>query len=407
MQIYSSGYEVCLRSMFHKARLLIFLAPVLLAGCNSSLTPDFDLNDGKTTLPTVQTIEHHVACELWEPMHVALGAPPARTSNTESDSDYRTAVQSALTQNVQDALKAAPLDARNPLTRDALNQKAAETQLWSHLITDNFVADVSLTLQVTNVEGINPSLNFTDPGLPIAPVPLTGAFSPSLTLAVNGQFDGTQNRTFTLAYFIDLAQLWTSPPNCENDPNNDIGIVGQLGLGEILSDGLEAVEYTKTYNIYSTPDETQASSITSSMLSSQLAAAGISTSTAKANSVSFGSEIDFTVVEGLAGGPSWSFKHFSGPGGAGTGKGGGSSTTGGGSSSGSSSAGASQGFLNFNRTAIDSIVVQIGATCQKSKGGNADYWDAIPQCDPATRANSIQAIQQQLLLYQLRNQFRF
>lgn len=351
-----------------------------LGACNSSGTPSFDLlgpDNPKTIAPTIANVVDHVACEIQTAMVARLGAYPATSGQALSDGDLKKWL--------------------NGIADDKGPQKEVRG-VWSNLISDNFVASVNLTLQVTNSEGLNPSMNFLTPYSPITTP--SGPFNGNFTLAVGGQFDGTQNRTFTLSYLIDLYRLWGTPlTNCDGGPQ--FGIQGNLGMDEIFVDGVSAIDRTKLYNIYSAPDEAAAAPVLphGGDLSSQflmLMAGQPNGGAAKSNTVSFGSEVDFTIVQAMNGGPTVSLHYFSGPGGGGGGggKGGGSSSGGG---------GASQGLLGFNRTAVDTLTIQVGATCRKEPGPKDSYWNAVPKCENGNGTLSVQQLQNQNNIEQLRN----
>jgi hypothetical protein len=85
-----------------------------------------------------------------------------------------------------------------------------------------------------------------------------------------------------------------------------------------------------------------------------------SASASSGGTTSFGSTIDFTLVYGLNGGPTWSFKKFKGPTGSGS-------------------------LLTASRTTLDTLSITFVAACQNWQGGAptavGSYWDSIPSCD--------------------------
>jgi hypothetical protein len=85
----------------------------------------------------------------------------------------------------------------------------------------------------------------------------------------------------------------------------------------------------------------------------------------QSGSTSFSSKIDFTIIDGVNGGPSWTLLKWKIGGGAGGGGGGGG---GGGAGGGAGAAAAGGGggggqMLNWNRTVVDSLVITLTPTC--------------------------------------------
>ncbi len=254
---------------------------LMLSACSiSNGKPYFNITGGAdATRPTVNDLVDHIACELAASMYRHLHDP----------SDRHSVVTPSGT---------------------------PEDVLWDRLLEDNFVANVSLGLQVTNNEGLNPSLTFP---MPYNPIPIPGlpggmlqSFSGNFTLGVNGQLDGSQYRTFTFSYLIDLARLYNllsetayyednnghpvmeiphpslntelnskeysklSPEEqreyirfVSREPRNrkfncDVGstLQGNLGLDEVLSTGLSSLDRTKLYNVFGAPNSVQANPAT-------------------------------------------------------------------------------------------------------------------------------------------------
>src|SRR4051812_47085367 len=142
----------------------------MLAGCNLTGTPQLLLGGSERSKPTVNDLVDHIACEVFQAMKIHTIDPRYMSSHTSEFANFK---------------------------RNA----TADQKLWLRLIENNFVAAVAFQLQVTNNEGINPSLNFINPFLPVTTpgvgnvgtgTPFTGNF----TLAVNGQLDGSQDRSF-------------------------------------------------------------------------------------------------------------------------------------------------------------------------------------------------------------------
>jgi hypothetical protein len=158
---------------------------------------------------------------------------------------------------------------------------------FDRLRQDYYVVYASLTLDVTDSEGLNPSLSF---------------INPSLTSSINGQLDGTQhrniNQTFTLLLDkpTEAKAARCKPP----DSSGRAGLAGELGLKQVLAAGLRLVsadDFVLTLPMSKNED-------------GKASAPGISTSLIP----NFGATIDFTIVYGLGGGPTWTLTHFTGPG---------------------------------------------------------------------------------------------
>ena len=208
---------------------------VFVSGCSGGGKPEFQaLTGAQATGPTVKLLIDHIACEIGAALYNHLNGP---------------------------------LSSRKP-TIVPMGPK--DDILWQRLLEDNFVASVTLNLQVTNNEGINPSVTLPTPYKPIPTPGLPGgmpmSFSGNFTLGINGQLDATQFRTFTFSYFIDIVKLYAdwAPHNLKWDPR--IGaqcpesqiLSGDLGLDEILYSGLSSMDETKEYNVYAAPHADEA-----------------------------------------------------------------------------------------------------------------------------------------------------
>jgi hypothetical protein len=124
--------------------------------------------------------------------------------------------------------------------------------LVKYLTRYHFVASVNLTLDVTDTEGLNPSLSFITPFNQMA---LKGN---SFTMGLGGQFSGTQDRKMTIAYPIDLASLKRPQEYCAGQHvlpdlqalGIDSGLRGNLGLADIVADGMVSLDTTASYSYY-------------------------------------------------------------------------------------------------------------------------------------------------------------
>ena len=435
-----------------RSRRVTIALTLVVSGCHSisglpSLVP---LQGGSG--PTVHDVVSTVACEL----------------------------ASAMVTNIAQPDQTMPDDGSQAV--EAAKKTESDLQLlWSNLIKYNYVAVVSLQLEVTNSEGLNPSLNFITPYIPVPTPGVTKSvagtpFAGNFTLALNGQLDASQDRLFVYTFNIDFARLFNSLKSVEEgktiitsnttgkpmiykkdgkvrlDCQTGSGIYGDLGLDEVLHDGLLATQATELWDVYNIPTAEEAGygvvvnpapaesprperhtrpdqtySYNDSPLPEErrplvppsrapnlLPPSGGSPppsgppSTVSLNAqspTSFSSKVAFTITEGINGGPSWTLRHFSGPGG-GSGAGGGGKGGSGGSGSSGSGGGASQGLFNLNRVTVDTLNIEVAATCyrpidtslypvtvrataNRSEEENTspqNYWQAIPKCPSATTA---------------------
>jgi hypothetical protein len=457
-----------------------------VSACNGSLTPELMPLAPGGARPTVDDVIAHVACEVGKGM-VTHGVDP---KNTRPGSGFPG------------------------------NAPPSDQQLWLNLVNFNYVAVISLQLEVTNNEGFNPSFNFINPLAPYA-IPSATSMpqqftSGSVALAIGAQLDGSQDRLFSFTYNMDFARLfhylddleneWKSVTNNGEHPENwektahkvremistahpetkiisvqrgddgtpelkfnceaGTGLSGNIGLEEIISDGLWATEQSRTWNVYNYPDANLASQPVEivpgaarpeevlerapfllkpqfkSLFGEQKRVVkpgphplntppppppeppkGQGPTLNAQAPTTFSSRTAFTVQEGINGGPNWTLRHFVGPSASGGGSGGGGAAAkggGGGASGSSSGAGgsgsASQGLINLNRTAVDTLTLVAGATCYGERKGavsgdpadpshkadhnSHDYWSALPSCGSANSqtSNTVESIYEQLLL---------
>jgi hypothetical protein len=305
------------KSALHFTHQLILSLLVLtgVVGCNPVGTPSFvnifhdDYGTPEASKPTVQQLIDHIACELSDAMVKHLGNP----------NDYTF------------------YDIGHP--KPAPTPDSTEKELWEHLIEDNFVANINLILQVTNNQGIAPSLNFITPFTPI-PIPsLTGnsSFVGNFTLAIGGQLNGNQFRTFQINYVIALAELYKRMRKEYYDDQDikqtlpyvsyDDGgfrmlpcgsftlggsqLAGDLLLEEILINHLASIKRAKYYSMFTIPDQTNASGEASLreqfkaniLAEKRLGGPKRPNPTQTTQPITSTSELDFTIAQGVNGGP--------------------------------------------------------------------------------------------------------
>jgi hypothetical protein len=193
----------------------------------------------------------------------------------------------------------------------------------------------------------------------------------NFTFGIGGQVTGTQDRTFTGSIPLDLAVIahstknkdgWLSSPGKSNHPifcggegKDGLEIKGNLGLAEIINDGLLLINTPSDFNVYQgNPTAEQANGQSpppplpngggkNPAVVQPLgtgAAKGATASGGSTGSANFGSQVEFMLVLGINGGPNWTLTHYKGPG-AGT-----------------------ASLLNFTRTTTNTLNFSSGPTCQ-------------------------------------------
>jgi hypothetical protein len=175
--------------------------------------------------------------------------PGAKPQNVPKVSDVVAHIQCELAGIVDTALD--DKRAGNPTSIEfsmrMKNNPDLATDLVRKLIDYNFVATVQLSLEVTDVEGLNPSLTFQNNAMSLH----------SGTLGA--QWNGTQDRTVTLNYAVDLSRLTPkadpAPSNahwCENMSveSSQSALQGDLGLADIVADGLLFLKRSEATNVY-------------------------------------------------------------------------------------------------------------------------------------------------------------
>ncbi|NYI25011.1 hypothetical protein FHS93_003963, partial [Sphingobium francense] len=141
---------------------------------------------------------------------------------------------------------------------------------WDNLVTDNFVAAVDLTLDVTDNGGVAPNLSFIHP--------LPGGTTLNRTLSVVGQYSRSRDDSVQLQYIVDLAVLAANygeqqrahdeavrlkkaplpAAPCADDPADGRAdyLGGDLRLHDTLADGLASLEATSDVSLYGTSGPT-------------------------------------------------------------------------------------------------------------------------------------------------------
>jgi hypothetical protein len=167
-------------------------------------------------VPKVTDVVGHIQCELAKIANTKKDDPPGNSKSTE------------FLRRI----------ANNPQLSNDLIQKLTEF---------NFVATVQLSLEVTDAEGLSPSLTFQNAAMGLH------------TGTLGGQWNGTQDRTITLNYAVDFSRFQSWDPSLCQDMSTEMGqsgIQGDLGLADIVADGLLSLDKAAKANIYSSAGPT-------------------------------------------------------------------------------------------------------------------------------------------------------
>jgi hypothetical protein len=142
-------------------------------------------------------------------------------------------------------------DAETPLNKriKARITDTPDVEQWlKELVDYHFIATAQISVEVTDNEGFAPSLGILNK-------------SGGLTVGLGGQLTGTQDRSLTLNYAMDLSNLselgdqYCSPVrNKPETTSQGLGlsgaIGGDLGMADIIADGLIALHTSEAINIY-------------------------------------------------------------------------------------------------------------------------------------------------------------
>lgn len=329
---------------------------LLLCACSS--IPPFVLNgdNGQAAPagPKVATLMGNIKCELWRAAHSAQELPFYTND---------------------------PI----PRQRNAINPGADRILNIKNMLQQiEYVGEATLTLDVTDAGAFNPSIGISEyNSVPVGFFPATG-----FLMSVAGTYSDTAHRFITLDSSIDFGRLIDSPPDPRWDgkavvtklaappaiPDTSAcdsagsDLTGDLRLQEVLATGFiqeaqndialfphgssAVTPPTPAATISGTFSEGLKGKFTGTLTTPAPAAspAGAASGYGGGNVSIFGltpaipipttfpfgqinAQIDFTVVENVNGGPTWTTRYFKGPGGN------------------------SSGLLNFNRQIKDTLVV--------------------------------------------------
>jgi hypothetical protein len=256
------------------------------------------------------------ACQL-PPFELVASGPP----NEVAPSGPKV---SALLENLKCELETARHDQTSIPIK--VGGKDAEFKLIDRLSDIGYVASVQYTLQVTDTEALNPSINKIFPFAKAAT---------NFTLSVGGTLSEAADRDVVLNTTVDLTNL-DQPPEKGCDHGSELG--GNMGLAEILAMGLISASAN---DVAVTPGRLTDSNDDASV--------GIATPD-NFNYLYgvFGTLTDFTITENVNGGPNWTLTHFTGP-------------------------TPSQGLLSFNRVVKDQINISFAPWCVRTKYTDSEH----------------------------------
>lgn len=305
--------------------VFVFVAMTALGGCSN--LPPFVVGsgDGKgpPAGPKVGELTANLKCELWDAANSMDELPYYEDSPTltthQIDTDHHPGF-----------LKATPDD-----------RKFTLKNLFQEI---DYVADVEWTLDVTDTGAFNPSVTLTKPfNVAVGSLPATSG-----VLSVGGTLSEAGHRYINIYEAVDFDRLVKSPPhsgNPEDDKEVDIAnnvkvpcpdqgyaakgnqLGGSLGMKEMLQ---TAITSTSMSDINLAPSIKLSDSIKTNVTGQYMFGM-------------IGVQVDFTIIENINGGPTWTLSFFKGPGGA------------------------SSGLLNFNRQVKDTLAMTFVPVCIRQK----------------------------------------
>ena len=282
---------------------------LLVAGSGCATVPPFVLVGDGTIAPAgpkLATLVSNLKCELWDAAH---SQEPLRFFE---DGDPN----KGLVEHRDDPRRAAgfvDLPADRAFT------------LMNVLQEIEFVADVTLTLDVMDTSGLTPAI-----GLSKYYRAGSGVFpATAFLLSVSGNFTETGHRFFTHYLTVDMGRLISSSPlnpryaSVRTIPVADhvvnpcpvpykapgLELAGTLGLKEALASGL-IVAAMNDVAVY--PTDERAPAVAAGKGPASTAPAPVTPPGSTPNNV-ISYQVDFTIMEGVSGGPNWVLRFFKGP----------------------------------------------------------------------------------------------
>ena len=177
---------------------------------------------------------------------------------------------------------------------DALAKSGDGNSPLAGLQNGQYVVNVNLTMEVTNNQGVNPTLSYIDP---------YATAGTNFTAAASGQLSGQQHRSFNVSFTL-LFDRTTPTGAAHMASESGSGLKGDLGIEEIIASGLRYS--TGSQDKIGYPYKMPAIGVTTLLAPSDPLTNGA------ALTPNFGSTVDFTLIYGGGAGPSWTLTHFTG-----------------------------------------------------------------------------------------------
>ncbi len=271
------------RVVRHRTALVLALA---LSGCG---TPSFystdaiTKGDGASTIeaPDADLVLKQIQCEL---IDVLL----------EAKAEHERARQGL---GERPRVPMLEFESKFPSYQLALREAVDKLPPLARLMEDDYVAQLTITLEVTQNEGLTPQLSFVTPA----------SILQKRSLGIAGQMSGVQHRTMSESITVDMS-LKKDQKACGADYAGS-RLRGKLGLDGIVAAGLKS---TIGNPMHLLPEGTDWDD---EPVAAPLPPAPAS-APEKADYVlapKFGSTIDFTVVYGINATPTWTLSRFLGP----------------------------------------------------------------------------------------------
>ncbi len=323
-----------------KLGVFVLVAMTALGGCSN--LPPFVIgsNDGKgpPAGPKIQELTANLKCELWAAANSADELAYYEDSPT-------------VTEHQQD-LDHHP-SFKNPTAPDRL------FTLKNMFQEIEYVADVEWTLDVTDTGAFNPGITLTKPfNTASGALPATSG-----VLSVGGILSQAGHRYINIYETVDFSRLIKSPPHVgvadqESEIANNVKdqcpnqnyvakgsqLGGNLGMKEMLE---TAITSTSMSDIYVAPNLNLPAAVKSNVTGQYMFGM-------------IGVDVDFTIIENINGGPTWTLSFFKGPGGS------------------------NSGLLNFNRQVKDTLAITFVPVCVRQKyktaaAANSTYFKYDPE----------------------------
>ena len=276
-----------------------------------------------------------------------------------------------------------------PDSESARRNVVISTPPLARLLDDDYVAQLTITLDVTQNEGLAPQLSFVTP----LKTPMT-----KRTLGIGGQMSGQQHRSMTESITVDLKLRESALPAAVEARAPDVckrasgdRLRGTLGLQGIIAAGLKSTIDNPLPVLPEGTGKKTVVPIPAILRPPAPAPAPAPVPVPPPQSLldqekdyvlapKFGSTIDFTVVYGLNGSPTWTLSRFIGP---------------------SPNSG---GLVNWSYTVKDTLVISLVASGKSADSLDLDGDPNRPAASPASKRGAANAAQvntvQQILTQQ-------